>query len=32
MDVLTHTGQWSIEPLWPLLGPVSGIGDAIVWV
>ena len=32
LDILSHTGQWSIEPLWPLLGPVSGIGDAIVWV
>ena len=31
MDVLTHKGQWSIEPLWPFGGPVSGIGDAAVW-
>jgi len=32
LDVLSHTGRWSIEPFWPLGGPVSGIGDAIVWV
>ena len=31
MDILSHTGRWSIEPLWPLGGPVSGVGDAIVW-
>lgn len=32
MDVLTHTGRWSIEPFWPLGPPVSGLGDAGVWV
>jgi hypothetical protein len=32
LDILSHTGPWSIEPFWPLGGPVSGIGDAIVWV
>ena len=32
LDIVSHTGQWSIEPLWPLLGPVSGIGDAVTWV
>jgi len=32
LDILSHKGRWSIEPFWPLGGPVSGIGDAIVWV
>jgi len=32
LDILSHTGQWSIEPLWPLVGPVHGVGDAIVWI
>jgi membrane-bound metal-dependent hydrolase YbcI (DUF457 family) len=32
MDVLTHAGRWSVEPLWPLFGPVSGLWNAVEWV
>jgi hypothetical protein len=31
MDLLSHTGQWSIEPLYPLGPPVHGIWDPVGW-
>ena len=31
MDILSHTGQWSIEPFFPWGPPVHGIWDPMVW-
>jgi hypothetical protein len=32
MDILSHTGQWSIEPLFPMGPAIHGIWDAGEWV
>ena len=31
MDILSHTGRWSIQPLYPLEYQVHGIWDPIEW-
>jgi len=31
MDIFSHTGQWSIEPFFPVGPPVHGIWDPIEW-
>ena len=30
-DILSHTGQWSIQPLYPLPYTVHGIWDPVEW-
>jgi hypothetical protein len=32
MDLLSHTGQWSIEPFFPIGPVVHGIWDPVEWV
>lgn len=31
MDILSHTGEWSIQPMFPLEFTVHGIWDPINW-
>ena len=31
MDILSHTGQWSIEPFFPIGPAIQGLWDPIVW-
>jgi hypothetical protein len=30
-DILSHTGKWSIEPLYPLDLTIHGIWDPVEW-
>jgi hypothetical protein len=32
MDLLSHTGQWSIEPFFPIGPAIHGIWDPVEWV
>lgn len=32
MDILSHSGQWSIEPFFPFEMKIHGIWDPIEWV
>ena len=32
MDLLSHTGEWSIEPFFPFGPAVHGIWDPVEWV
>ena len=31
LDILSHAGRWSVEPLWPFGPAVSGLGNAVAW-
>lgn len=32
MDLLSHTGEWSIEPAFPVGPVIHGIWDPVVWI
>ena len=32
MDLLSHTGEWSIEPFFPFGPAIHGIWDPVEWV
>lgn len=32
MDMLSHTGEWSIEPMFPFGPAIHGIWDPVEWV
>jgi hypothetical protein len=32
LDILSHTGQWSIQPFYPFQFKIHGVWDPITWV
>ena len=32
MDIWSHTGEWSIEPFFPIGPMIHGIWDPVEWV
>jgi hypothetical protein len=32
MDILSHTGQWSIEPFFPVGPVIHGVWNPVEWI